>query len=503
MHNRFVSRYCLIAATLATPLAAASAASAGNPAEYTAYSFSVLGDDSTNSDGASPSGNVIVAPDGSYYGVTFQGGANGGGVVYRLKGGSLTVLHAFSSSEFGVVSDDGAEPTGSLLLASDGNLYGTTLYGGANNNGTIFKLTPDGTFTVLHTFAASAIGSNVNADGMTAFGRLQQGSDGNLYGTAEFGGTSGSGTIYRITPAGDYTVLYTFTGGSDGFAPFAGLTAGADGNFYGTTQSTFFRITPAGGFTSLFAFPILGEEPDTGVVLGNDGNFYGLTNGELNKPGTGGTFYRLTPSGAYTALSTLDAPTYAIFNDLGQHVGPNVDGLNAYNPLVKGADGNFYGLASQGGAAHMGTLFKVSPQGVFTNLHSFDLKPDGTGKAHAALPASSLAFDADGNLIGAGEAGGANQSGVVFKLQMNSPLTANLTITPGNVSAGQDATFSWTSTGATSCSFVGTDIESGRLPPNGSVSHAGPASGKKMVTSIQCKDRAGGFANSTAELTAN
>lgn len=501
MCDRLAMRTHLIAAAIACSFVASaySGAALANPAEYTLYSFSALGTSDTNADGARPLGDIVLGPDGSYYGVTLRGGSSGVGTVFRLNNGTYSVLHTFAGA-------DGDQPTGSLMMASDGNLYGTTQAGGANGTGVIFKVTPGGTFTTLHSFG-ELTGNSVNSDGDLVFGPLVQGSDGNLYGAAEFGGANGLGTIFRISTAGSYNVLYTFTGVADGGLPFAGLTAGSDGNFYGTTHSTFYCIAPGGTLSTLYSFDTASiGTPYGGVVLGNDGNFYGLTDGVPGKPGTSGTFYSLTPTGAFTAISTLDAPTYAIFNDLTQKVGANVDGLAADSPLVKGADGNFYGLASGGGAAAGGVLFQVTPQGVFSNLHSFDDKADSSGKAHAADPDTSLVFDANGNLIGAGQAGGANGSGAIFTLATNSQLTTNLSFTPSNLAKGQLATVNYSATfSSADCVFVGGDSHrsaSGDADySSGEFKQGAPLFNSKLVTALQCIDNSGGISNATASLS--
>jgi uncharacterized repeat protein (TIGR03803 family) len=173
-------------------------------------------------DGASPYAALVETSKGILYGSTAQGGANGIGTIFQIVSGVVTTLHNFDGS-------DGASPFGALIEGSDGNLYGTTESGGANGyGGTVFKLTPDGTLTTLHNF--------FGIDGEAPFGALVEGSDGNLYGTTEYGGANGYGTIFQLTPGSTLTTLHSFDS-TDGALPNAGLVQGTDGKFYGTTYA--------------------------------------------------------------------------------------------------------------------------------------------------------------------------------------------------------------------------------------------------------------------------
>ena len=203
-------------------------------------------------DGWSPWGGVIMDANGNLYGTTSDGGAYGGaygyGTVFKLTStGTETVLHSFCSQSG---CPDGANPSGGLLMDLEGNLYGTTLSGGAYGAGTVFELTPDGTETVLYDFTGGA-------DGIGA-GGLIMGLQGNLYGTTVGGGAYGKGTVFEVTPAGIETVLYSFcskSGCPDGAAPSGGLIMDSEGNLYGTTADggirncsggcgTVFKLTP-------------------------------------------------------------------------------------------------------------------------------------------------------------------------------------------------------------------------------------------------------------------
>jgi uncharacterized repeat protein (TIGR03803 family) len=209
--------------------------------------------------------------------------------------GTLTTLYSFCSQSG---YTDGSSPYAGLVQAANGDLYGTASSGGASGNGTVFKITPSGTLTTIHTFAGYP------TDGSFSTAGLIQATNGDLYGTAEYGGAycapSGCGTVFKMTPRGTLTTLYSFCsqGGVclDGDSPDGGLVQAADGNFYGTTSEgggypadsfygsgTIFKITPGGALTTLYSFCSLGlpcadgEGPNAGLVQATNGDFYGIT----------------------------------------------------------------------------------------------------------------------------------------------------------------------------------------------------------------------------------
>jgi uncharacterized repeat protein (TIGR03803 family) len=222
-----------------------------------AQAFNTLADfDFTN--GAFPYYmSLVQGADGNFYGTTVEGGTIGAGTVFKITPtGTLTTLYSFCSQ---TNCSDGYDPFGGLVQATDGNFYGTTYTGGANGGGTIFKITPAGKLTTLHSFC-----SQTCADGDNPIAALIQATDGNFYGTTEFGGANADGTVFKITPAGKLTTLYSFcspTDCTDGANPYAGVTQATDGNFYGTAPyggaygaGTVFKITAGGKLTTLHSF---------------------------------------------------------------------------------------------------------------------------------------------------------------------------------------------------------------------------------------------------------
>jgi uncharacterized repeat protein (TIGR03803 family) len=258
-----------------------------------------------------PAASLIQATDGNFYGTTAgDDTSNAGGTVFKMTpAGTVTVLHNFVAG-----TTDGARPKAALIQATDGNFYGTTVL----IAGTVFKLTPSGTLTLLHAF-------NYPTEGESPYAALIQATDGTFYGTTYSGGASDAGTVFRMTKiGGTVIVLHTFTGGADGAHPAASLIRAADGNFYGTTNEggggacvggcgTIFQMTPSGTVTILHAFNdgADGAYPVASLIQATDGDFYGTTSGGggfdcggliVPDPPTCGTIFRMTSSGTVTVL---------------------------------------------------------------------------------------------------------------------------------------------------------------------------------------------------------
>jgi len=244
------------------------------------HAFSMGGP--TNADGVQPSALLLDAS-GALYGAATYGGTNGNGTVFQISGGAFATLHSFApSSNDPEINADGLSPNG-LIRGVDGNLYGIAHLGGPYGNGTVFRISADGTFALIYSFSAGIPNSfpPTNADGAEPV-TLVPAPGGDLYGVTSAGGPAGLGTVFRLTTAGVLTTMYGFTGQSDGSTP-TGLTLARDGNFYGTTRGvdganagTFFRITPAGVFTTLFWFSGRGS-PEAAPVEGPDGVFFGTS----------------------------------------------------------------------------------------------------------------------------------------------------------------------------------------------------------------------------------
>jgi uncharacterized repeat protein (TIGR03803 family) len=352
-----------------------------------------------------PSG-LVQGSDGNFYGTTENGGTNFAGTMFRITSiGSYTDLYTFGSYP------GGPNPTGGPVQGSDGNFYGTTPRGGTNscNCGTVFRVSSSGSYTNLHSFTGYPV------DGAVPEAGLLQGSDGNFYGTTTQGGTTNRGTVFRISPSGNYTNLYSFgSSPNDGVWPNA-LAQGSDGNFYGTTEygpndnGTVFRISPSGTYTILHSFigpPTDGERPLGRLAQGDDGNFYGTTEYGGTNGCDCGTVFRISPSGICTTLHWF--------------AGYSPDGANPNAGLVQGSDGNFYGTAIGGGRSNGGgTVFRISPNGSYTNLYLFGTYPD------AENPVTGLVQGSDGNFYGTTENGGTHGAGAVFRLSVPLNLPAN------------------------------------------------------------------------------
>lgn len=310
----------------------------------TIYEISPSGTESVFYSFASmPWAGLIQGSDGNFYGTTASGGTSGHGTVFTLTpSGTETVLYSFPAGS--------SEPYCGLIQGKDGNFYGTTGANGTSDDGTVFKITSSGTETVLHAFPKTG------TDGQIPYAGLIQGSDGNFYGTTYFGGSHGFGTVFEVTPSGTETVLYSFAGGSDGEHPYAGVIQGSDGNFYGTTyqggasgSGTVFKVTPSGTETVLYSFAggsSDGADPVAGLIQGSDGNFYGNTS--AGGPSNLGTVFELTPGGTETILHAF--------------AGGSSDGANPSATLVQSSDGNLYGSTGAGGTSGDGTFFEVALQ---------------------------------------------------------------------------------------------------------------------------------------------
>jgi uncharacterized repeat protein (TIGR03803 family) len=406
---------------------------------------------------------LIQGTDGNFYGTTVQGGAYGMGTVFRVTPtGDLTALYSFCAQ---TGCPDGREPNAGLVQGADENFYGTTGLGGANNDGTIFKITPEGQLTTLHVF---------NGTDGSAPGSLIQASNGNFYGGTGAGGNTeacptgpGCGTIFEITAAGEFTTLHTFDG-SDGAG--AAVIQGNDGNFYGVTGGggldecppypgcgTVFKMTPAGNLTTLYTFHGTdGWMPGAALVQATNGNFYGTTmwGGATNN----GTIFEIAPQGELTTLYSFN------FTDGGFPTGP----------LIQATDGNLYGTTTAGGlygwsttwpeASGDGTIFQITLEGALTTRYNFPQAsgpepwPDGVQPWGGLVQATDGNFYGTTNIGGTGPNCGTGGCGTVFSLSVGLDPFVKTEPTSGEVGAtiiilGTDLT------GATSVTFNGKAAE--------------------------------------------
>ncbi len=295
-----------------------------------------------------------------------------------LRAQTYTDLHDFD------YSNDGGYPyyPGIVAQGRDGSLYGTTYEGGLNGYGTVYKITPSGALTVLYSFAYT--------DGAYPSAGVTLATDGNLYGAASEGGTNGYGTIFKITPTGTLTTLHTFTY-SDGCYPYAPPVQGKKGLvLYGTTTcGTAYSITPSGNFKEISSSVPLSYAP---LLLASDGNFYeaAYSGGDYGY----GAVYKFSTTGAVKAI----------------HSFASTDGAYLIGPVVQGIDGNLYGTAYEGGSSGYGTAFKLSLKGNFTLLYNFTCGADG-GYPYAGPVAAT-----DGNVYGAAYACGNLSYGTLFEI---------------------------------------------------------------------------------------
>lgn len=351
-------------------------------------------------DASNPNSGLVFGKKSTLFGMTPLGGDFGVGTIYKVDlFGNEQILYSFTDS------NDGGDPQGTLAVDKIGNLYGATCLNGANNAGTVFKLSTSNTFSVVYAFQGGS-------DGSCPMGGMVFDKLGNLYGTTFRGGAANAGTIFKLTPSGTHTVLYSFAGGADGSSPNGGLAIDGKGNLYGTTSSggsgfgTLFSLSASGTHTvqwSFFNGPD-GASPNGGLVL-YKGIYFGTTQGG----GTGGAgiVYGWSPThphglGIYWAFTG------------------GADGGNPVAGVASDKKGNLYGTTVSGGANFLGTVYRLQiavPPITETNLHSFGLDPDGQ------FPRGGVVLDKAGNLYGTASVGGSDPNcdggfgcGVVFKV---------------------------------------------------------------------------------------
>jgi len=377
---------------------ALSALFLGAALSASAQTGSVLFSFSGDANGSHPLAGLVQGADNNFYGTTSNGTTHNRGTIFKITtGGSLSTLITFDGT-------NGGSPQSTMVIGKDHNFYGAT-YGLANDfasnteYGTVFQLTPTGTFSTIVYFALGNL-----TDGSAPQGTLAAGNDGNIYGTTYGGGSHGFGTFFRTTPGGTLTTLASFGGqttGQGGILPQGGVIQGSDGNFYGTTSSggagtsgTVFQATSSVG-TSLSPVASFsganGSTPYSRLIEDSQGNFYGTTS-------TGGAHgfgnvFMISPQGVLTTLYDFTG---------GSDVG------NPQTGVIEDSLGNLYGTTPS-------TLYKITPAGVFSTLLQFDPTTIGS------YP-NELTLGHDGNIYGTCDNGGANSAGTVFCVNLGADL---------------------------------------------------------------------------------
>src|SRR6202453_4976710 len=355
-----------------------------------------------------PAGVMAQGQDGNFYGITLSGGTANQGVIYKISSeGAITSLYSMAQS-------DGTTCSG-LNLGTDGNFYGTCHNGGANGYGTLFKVTSAGVLTVLHNFAAQGSTS----DGCEPLAPPIQASNGDFYGTTSFCGANGEGTVYKLTLAGVYSLLYSFQGPPNDTLLPLGLIEGTDGDLWGLgngwiiSNGGVFKIMLAGKESLVYTFT---GEPDgagqyTNLIQGSDGDFYGTT--EEGGSAQEGTIFEVTAGGKEMVLYSFPNQT---------------DGAYPSLPLTQGPDGLLYGAATDcaGGGCSQAGLFDITTKGAYKNLYLYPLVCSNCGQ-----PEAPLLLSTDGTFYSTTEQGGTGVGSFYSLNNGYSPFISLVNVTSG------------------------------------------------------------------------
>ena len=438
-------------------------------------------------------GDLVLGTDGNFYAAASTGGANGyGSIIQFTPAGVGNAIHSLAGP-----STEGSSPYAALYQAKDGMLYGTTYLGGEKNLGSIFKVSPAGdVFTNVFSFTNDAQG------GFLPYAGLVQDASTDLFGTTLRGGPNDAGTVFRLTLGGTLTTIASFDGGN-GKNPEGRLAVGPDGALYGTTliggaddRGTVFRITSSGTLTTLFSFPALGAfnskgvavntvgaNPRAGLLLGADGNFYGTA---YQGGASGyGTVFRMTPAGAITVLHSFG--------------GPPEDGSFPLGTVSQMPDGSLVGTTEQGGAVGGGTTWRIDASGNYTLLHSFSSTSNDGRQPYATL------LPANGYLYGISFTDATVAGGVFFRLELptNGTLPVTLAASPETISIGATTTLTWSSPTAATCTTAGGTDGTGwgdSIATSGTLTLTPPSAGIYNYL-LTCTDGAGVNRTTSAQVT--
>jgi uncharacterized repeat protein (TIGR03803 family) len=415
-------------------------------------------------------GGAVVAPiqgpDGNYYGTSGPVYTGTYGDVYKMTPtGTTTVLHLFDYT-------DGETPY-AITLGTDSNFYGVTHFGGTDNLGTIFKITAGGTLTKLHDFDSTT--------GSYPIGSLVQGNDGNFYGTTEEGGTANLGGVFKITPAGVFTLLHSFTGGSsDGSLPFAGLALGTDGNFYGTAEfggtangGVIFKLSSTGTFSILYSFPGgfggLGAYPRVTLTQHTNGQFYGDTYGG-GYPLNQGTFYSLNVGlGPFVNLVNWSGKVGKTVEILGQGFTGTTKVAFSTTSASFSVVSDTYLTALVPPGAVTGSVTVVAPGGTLRGNRKFLVTPSITSFAPTSGPVGTSVTITGVSFTGANKVTFGGVSAPGFIVNSDTQITATV---PTGAKTGKIAVITAGGTATSSGTFLVTPTINSFSPTGGAVGTA-------------------------------
>ena len=369
-----------------------------------------------NFPGGNPQSGITFDSSGNIYGTTVFGGANGAGTVWEVSStGTYSLLYSFGDS-----LTDGSGPVAGVTFDSHGNMYGTTRAGGVNGNGTVWEITSTGSYSTLYSFGASASDANDPVAGVTLD------SSGNLYGVTEFGGVSGKGALWQITSSGAYSILYSFgASGGDAAYPVGNVTFDGNGNLFGTSAygglyggGAVWELASGGSYGlyhSLGASSSDGATPLAGVAFDVYGNMYGTT--KAGGAAGDGTVWEITSSGTYGTLHSFGS---SATDGNGPNAGVAVD-----------KSGNLFGTTTAGGTFNAGTVWEISLIGTYQTTYSF-----GSNSPDGATPLGGVTCDSQGNLYGATSVGGSNFYGTAWEITAPSLALSSVTLSSGSVPGG-------------------------------------------------------------------